>query len=626
MENMVDEWRAWLPAMPQLLRLGLRAPTLLPAAPNGPDTLLRRAARRFGGRDALLFGERRWTWSDFDSDVDRWAHALKGCGLQAGDSFALLMDNRPSFLLIFHAANRIGAIPALINTSLHSAALAHVLRAVDFKTWIVGSEHLAKLETLDTDAHFPETCVPILVVADEDVAQTARSTGYPVVPPLFSASRDLEKKENVQWLTPSPWGKRVPVRQQHMQDLCCYIYTSGTTGFPKAALIRNQRLAASGTLFGHLMHRVSPGDVIYIPLPLYHTNALGLAWGACLATGATAALRRRFSVTEFWDDVQRYRATSMISIGELCRYLVQAPPHPKERAHRLRVVVGNGAREDVARTFAERFGVETIREFYGSTEGNAFTLNYLGVPGRIGKLRSNSALLRCDPSTGTLLRGADGWCMHCQPGETGLLVGRLSRVIAYDGYTDAEASRKKVIRDVFEAGDQWFNTGDLLQLHAGRWLSFVDRLGDTYRWKGENVSTAEVESLLARAPGVVECIVVGVAIPRTEGRAGLAVLRVTEAFSLSSFESYIHARVPTFQQPTFLRLVTRPLATTGTYKLQKSAWQALSFAPDELTDSVFFQNLGSYVRVDEDLYRRLQMGELSLDSGKDPRRSEGGGE
>lgn len=577
-------------ALPSFARFALGAPTLHPKALNGPDIMLRHAAWRYADRDALRFEARRWTWSAFNQDVERWAAALQALGLKAGDQFALLMDNRPAFLMLYHAANRLGVVPALLNTSLSGPALAHVLQAVELDLVIVGSEHAAKLQDDEVEAS-AAGALPVWVVADDDAPADC------TLPPRFH------------WLTPAPLGARVPLRPQRMGDLSCYIYTSGTTGFPKAALIRNQRVAAAGALFGRIMHRVRAGEVIYIPLPLYHTNALGLAWGACLATGATAALRRRFSVSRFWDDVEHYGVTSFIYIGELCRYLVQAPPHPKERGHGLRSAVGNGARADVSKAFSARFGVPAVREFYGSTEGNAFTLNISGRPGMIGKMRRGQAVLRCDLTTGELERDAKGRAILCKVGETGLFAGKMNDLVAFDGYADPEANQKKVLRNVLRDGDQWFDTSDLVQLHEGKWLSFVDRLGDTYRWKGENVSTAEVESLLARAPSVQECAVLGVPVPHAEGRAGLAVLRVDEGFELSTFCAFLEASVPRFQQPRFFRFVDEAMETTGTYKIKKSLYAELGFAPAAGRSDAYLYARGMAEPIDDALYTALMHGQ-----------------
>lgn len=558
---------------------------LLPFSYGGPDAFVRRNARVHGDRLALRYRQAAWTWSQLHAEIGRWAQALLDAGFRAGDHVALMMDNRPEFLFFFHAANRLGVTPALINTSLQGEALAHVLQEVPNQAIFVGEEHVATMEAL-------APALPMYVIADAE-----------------SGSGPMNSQKHP-WFRPTS-ERSVPFRWQRIGDLCCYIYTSGTTGFPKAALIRSLRIVGAGALFGRLMHRATARSRIYIVLPLYHTNALGLAWGSCLATGAAAVLRRRFSVSQFWDDVADYGVTSFVYIGEICRYLTQAPPHPKERRHRMRVAVGNGARREVAEAFADRFGVEAVREFYGSTEGDAFTLNFEGRPGFIGQMRPLHRVLRADITTGELLRGPDGLAQECAVGEIGLLVSALRNADAFDGYSRREESEKKLLHNVLQEGDVWFNTGDLVRLHARRWLSFEDRMGDTYRWKGENVSTAEVEALLSRYEGVQQVMVFGVALPTTEGRAGMAAMHVADDFDIADFGAWMRTNVPRFQQPRFVRILDEALETTATHKLRKAAYAPLAWREEAGAGCVYMLEGEGFVRMDSALEEKLASGDLS---------------
>lgn len=575
---------------PHLLRFAGDGLSLIPGSYGGPDAFLRRGARIFGDADALLAGDQRWSWRELDAEVDRWARALRARGLREGDAIALMMDNRPEFLFVFHAANRLGVLPALINTSLQGAALAHVLRAVPIRAVIAGEEHLDVVDA---------------VIDDVDAGLRAGGLWY-----VLDADRTAPAPEvsGASCLAPLGGTSRVPLRYQRASDVCCYIYTSGTTGFPKAARVRALRIAGAGALFGRTMHRSVPGDRIYIVLPLYHTNALGLAWGSCLATGAAAVLRRRFSVSSFWDDVHRYDVTSFVYIGEVCRYLTQAPKHPLERSHRLRAAIGNGAREEVARTFSQRFDVPSVREFYGSTEGDAFTLNVEGRPGFIGRMRSSHELLRADLATGELQYNDEGRAIPCEVGEAGLLVSRVRSAERFDGYTDAVATQAKLLRDLLEPGDIWFNTGDLIRLHEEGWLSFVDRVGDTYRWRGENVSTAEVEALLMQDESLVQAIVFGVQVPDQEGRAGMAVLHAGEDFSIEAFGAFVRGEIPRFQQPRFVRVLDEALETTATHKLRKAAYQSMGWSTDGHPGQVYLLDGEGFVLVDSTLEGQLRDG------------------
>jgi len=356
---------------------------------------------------------------------------------------------------------------------------------------------------------------------------------------------------------------------------------------------------------------LDPSETVYVTLPLYHSNAMFAGWSAVLATGACMALRRRFSASRFWSDVRRYDASAFVYIGELCRYLLHQPASPDERRHSVRVATGNGLRPDIWEAFQERFRIPLVREFYGATEGNVALANFVGRPGMVGRLQAGQAVVRCDLATGDVLRGDDGWCHSVEEGETGLLLGRIHRVATFDGYVDEQASRRKIREDVFAKGDRYFDTGDLLTVHADGWLSFADRVGDTFRWKGENVSTNEVAEVLNRAPGVLESNVYGVEVPGTEGRAGMASLRCDTSFSLEALNDRVIEQLPVYQRPYFLRLQSE-MRVTGTFKHQKTDYRREGFDPARTQDPLFFLDGEKYVPLDAALYRAIVSGEVSL--------------
>jgi acyl-CoA synthetase (AMP-forming)/AMP-acid ligase II len=334
--------------------------------------------------------------------------------------------------------------------------------------------------------------------------------------------------------------------------------------------------------------------------------------GASLATGACLAMRRRFSASVFWSDVVRFEATAFVYIGELCRYLLLQPERAEERAHRVRVATGNGLRPDIWASFQQRFRVPLIREFYGATEGNAPLVNVAGRPGMVGRLQTGQALVRCNLETGEIVRNAEGRCERVGPGETGLLLGRISGVTSYDGYLDAEATRKKIVEGVFKPGDRWFDTGDLLTLHEHGWLSFADRVGDTFRWKGENVSTNEVAEILNGAPGVLESNVFGVRVPGADGRAGMACLRVDGAFSLEDFGAFVRERLPVYQRPYFVRLLEGEMRVTGTFKHQKADYRREGYDPSVVSDPLWFLDGERYVPLDAALSEAIAAGRVTL--------------
>jgi acyl-CoA synthetase (AMP-forming)/AMP-acid ligase II len=565
---------------------------LRPSAPWNASRLLAARAQEDPEDTGLLYLDRRMSWGELDRAVDRAASALQQAGIGPGDVVALLMDNRPEFLLAVTALSRLRAVAALVNTNATGRALEHAIAAVSPKLVLVGAEHAEAL--LAALPAFPQLGPgAVLAWGDE---------GVPVPPELADFEARLEAAGD------APADVGAPRADECM----CYIYTSGTTGYPKAAVIRNSRWLIAGALFGASILELGPGDVVYITLPLYHSNAMFGGWGAALTTGAGMALRRKFSASRFWSDVEHFDASAFVYIGELCRYLLNQPERPEERAHRLRVITGNGLRPDIWERFQERFGVPLIREFYGATEGNAPMVNVLGRPGMVGRLQPSQAVVRCDLETGVVLRRPGGRCERIRAGETGLLLGRIGRVTSYDGYVDPEATRRKILPHVFRAGDRWFDTGDLVTLHQDGWISFADRVGDTYRWKGENVSTNEVAEILNGARGVLESNVFGVQVPGAEGRAGMACLRCGDAFSLPEFTAYVLERLPVYERPYFLRLLGDEMRVTGTFKHQKTDYRREGYDPGKIPDPLFFLDGERYVPLDAELHAALREGRVAL--------------
>lgn len=575
-------------------RLTRSARYLMPRSKVSVATLLEERVRSGPNDLALAWQDERFTWTAFDEQSRRYADFFAREGVKKDDVVAIVMENRPDFVFAVMGLSRLGATASLINTNLVGRALVHALSVCQATRILAGAERLESIEQIADQIDAVDLEKQLFVRSDEDGA--VRTTRRVIDGDLAAADPARAPRD------PAP----------SIQDVFCYIYTSGTTGLPKAAIIRNSRMLLANVSFGHLMHRAGPGDVIYVPLPLYHSNAMFLGFGAALATGAGMALRRKFSASGFWDDVRRYDATSFIYIGELCRYLLNKPVQPGERNHKLRVGVGNGMRSDVWVPFQERFGVPVIREFYGATEGNAPIINLEGRPGMIGKLRAGQAVIRCDATTGDPLRGADGRCARIASGEVGLLVARINAVTSFDGYVDRSATEKKILEDVFKPGDRWFDSGDLLELHDGGWLSFADRAGDTFRWKGENVSTNEVADILDAAAGVSEANVYGVEIPGSDGRAGMAAIKADEGFDIDAFAQHVERELAAYQRPLFLRLLEGEMNITGTFKHQKVEYREQGWDLARVVDPIFALVGGRYLRLDAALASQIGAQETIL--------------
>ena len=494
------------------------------------------------------------------------------------------MDNCPDFLMLLLAAHRIGAIAALINTTVTGEGLKHVVTIVDAKAVVLGASHIDKF-----NSSMPESELQALnIYAIEDSQK---------IPNEYV---DINEQ--------SKGFKDVKSHNLKIKDVGMYIYTSGTTGLPKAALITNGRAVKTsyaGQFFGF---RAKQKDILYLTLPLYHATGLLWSWAGCLRGGATTVIKEKFSASEFWPDVRKHKVTMFGYVGELCRYLMNVEPNKDDKSHNLRVISGNGLRPDIWEKFQSRFGIPSIRELYGATEGVGALVNTHGRPGMVGRYMRGSLVIKCDQETGEPIRNDQGYCESVGVGETGLFISALSKIATFEGYLDKQASNKKIMSDVFEKGDLWFNSGDLLIRHENNWLSFADRVGDTYRWKSENVSTMEVAAIVNKYDQVLDSNVYGVEVKSAEGRAGMALLSVTDEFNFNEFSEHIEKNLNAFQLPYFLR-ITETMKTTGTFKHQKEDLKKQGFDPELIEDKLYFYQKGNYIEMNNELYNRIQSGE-----------------
>jgi len=524
---------------------------------------------------AWRFEGHQMTYREMDALANRIANWAVGRGLKAGDAVALFMENRPEYVAVWYGLSKIGVVTGLINHNLADESLAHCINIIDAKLVITGEAQDDAIVSAE-----PHLC------GDPAVFSLGGSTGENLTAALADASDARPTREARKGLL--------------AKDLCLYVYTSGTTGLPKAAKLSHARTRAMMRSFvapcGITQH-----DRIYITLPLYHGTGGLCAVGQALMTGATIVLRRRFSASHFWDDAADEEVTSIVYIGELCRYLVNSPPHPRERDHLIRTGFGNGLRPDIWQTFMDRFDIPKLCEFYGSTEGNVSFVNLDGTVGAVGRIPPylekrafrNIAFVRFDVVEEAPVRDGNGFCIRTAPGETGEAIGRVGKGVRtrFDGYNDEKASKKKILRDVFEVGDMWFRTGDLMKKDAEGYVYFVDRIGDTFRWKGENVSTGEVAECLARAPGITTANVYGVTVPGADGRAGMAAVTTEGDVDFEGLHAWLTAHLPAYAIPLFLR-VQKEAATTGTFKYRKVDLVEDGFDPGRIDDPLWYASPG----------------------------------
>jgi fatty-acyl-CoA synthase len=564
-------------------------PWLLRAREGHDESLVRvlaENAKKEPDALALEMDDEQVTWSELDDKTSRVAHLLASHGVRPGDVVALMAENSPSYLAVLFGISRLGATASLVNYHLEGTPLAHAFRSSNARVAVVQQSFV-------------------------DAVRAERDTG---IERLVSFDRG-ELEEQLPRMPASPLPRpRVDAGSDFV-----YIFTSGTTGLPKPCKVTHARALLAGAGFGQLLFEFQPGDKLYSVLPLYHSSALLIGMGSCLLTRTPLALRRNFSARWFWSDVQRYRATAMLYIGELCRYLVNTPPSDLEQNNSIRVAVGNGLRADVWEEFARRFDIPAIREFYSATEAPGIIANLTGKVGSVGHvpLRRLGALrlARFDVDRDELMRDANGRCIECGPDEVGELLIRLkdkprSALGEFRGYTDAEATRKKVLADVFKQGDRYFRSGDLMRFDENDYFYFVDRIGDTYRWKGENVSTAEVAEVVGRAPGVRCATVSSVIVPNMEGQAGLAALEVDGDFDRRGFWETAQG-LPSYAQPRFVRILPH-LSTTGTFKIQKMQLRAEGLDPRSVSDPLYLRSDDGYVALTPELWQDVVEGRLRL--------------
>jgi fatty-acyl-CoA synthase len=580
-------------SMTRLLR---RVGKIKPDSPNTLADIIEGWAAKRPNNVAIWFEDKRYTYKEYDAHANRYARWAQSLGLKKGDAVALLMENRPEYLFAWTGLVKIGVTVALINTNLRERALAHSLA-------ISGAKHLVMgAELADNYAS---------AIDDMQERLQVWTTGG-----LVQGTENLDAALAKQSDAPLPKDVRKGLTAG---DKCFYIYTSGTTGLPKAANMSHLRIQTMMHSFASAM-KSTERDRMYVVLPLYHSAGGVCAIGSTLTVGGSVIIRRKFSATQFWDDCRKYGATQFEYIGELCRYLLNSPPHPLERKHKLRVVMGNGLRPEIWPAFKARFKIPRIIEFYGATEGNVALVNLDGVVGSVGRIPNymrntlKTRLVLFDVEHEQPVRGADGFCIECKPDEVGEAIGMIDEERGrFEGYSKGTETEKKILRDVFAKGDAWFRTGDLLRRDALGYYFFVDRIGDTFRWKGENVATSEVAEAISVYPGIKEANVYGVKVPGTDGRAGMAALVTESALDLAKFKEHLGKNLPAYARPIFLRMQGE-IEITGTFKHRKVELVKEGYDPRAVKDPLFFLDpvTGNYVALTPELYDRILAGEIRL--------------
>jgi fatty-acyl-CoA synthase len=579
----------------------LRALALVGQIDRNPDRVLPQVVEEQAlerpAAAALLSDEARLTYADLAGLMRRYGRFALAQGLAKGDVVALMAHNHPGYMAAWLGLTSVGVVVALVNTNLRGEALAHCLATVS----------------------------PRLVIASEELAGPAREAAAqaPGAPKVWLLGPGEDRIGAALQSLPDRPLALDERRGVTVRDPALLIYTSGTTGLPKAAWVSHRRVMSWSCWFAGLLD-LSPADRLYDCLPMYHSVGGVVATGALVVRGGSVVIARKFSAGRFWDEVVRWECTLFQYIGELCRYLVRAAPNPNEQRHRLRLACGNGLSGAIWRDFQARFALPRIVEFYAATEGNFSLFNLEGEPGAIGRLpgfmahRFPVAIVAFDPDAGAPRRGADGRCIRCARGEAGEAIGRISTAGGdpahrFEGYTSATETEHKVLRDVFEPGDAWLRTGDLMRIDEHGFFRFVDRVGDTFRWKGENVSAAEVAGVVEACPGIEAAAVYGVEVPHADGRAGMTAVVTNAKFELGVLRARLAEALPGYARPLFVRIVAA-LPTTETFKKATHRLATEGFDPAQIQDPLYIDDPagGGYAPLTPEIFEHIARGELRL--------------
>ncbi|KAM9273441.1 long-chain fatty acid transport protein 5 [Morus bassanus] len=600
--HLVPFFWADLVAFAGLVRSSIRCRRRLNRRP--PITLLdvfQEHARRRPRWPLLRFQDEVYTYEDMERQSNRAARVLsRHLGLQPGQTVAVFLPNEPTYVWTWLALAKLGCIMACLNCNVRGRALQHALAAARATLVLASPELQATVEEV----------LPALQHDGIRVFYLSATSPTPDVEALLPAIEAASDE-------PLPAHHRASITAD---SKAIYIYTSGTTGLPKAAVITEMKLMMVANL-GRLCG-LRPDDVIYTTLPLYHSAGLLIGVGGCFEVGATCVLRAKFSASQFWDDCRRYNVSVIQYVGELMRYLCNTPKRANDREHGVRLALGNGLRAEVWKEFLQRFGPISIWEFYGATEGNAGFINYTGKIGAVGRANvfvksfAPFELIKYNVEEDEPIRDKRGLCIRARPGETGLLVIKITKNTPFHGYAgDSQKTERKVLRNVLVKGDIFFNSGDLLMIDHERFVYFQDRVGDTFRWKGENVATTEVEATLAMVDFIEEVNVYGVSVPGCEGRCGMAAIRLKAGanFKGENLYAFTGDTLPSYAAPRFVR-IQDALEITGTFKQCKGNLVKEGFDPNVIKDPLFFRDdkKKSYVPLNPDIYAAIQDMKLNL--------------
>lgn len=547
--------------------------------------------QKFPKQPCIYYLDRKWTYHEFDEWCNRLANHFVAIGIKKGDVVAVLLENRPELLAVSMALSKIGGIAALLNTAQRNKPLVHSIHLANPKLLLIDSNLIDSYNEIKNTLNFPSNLV--FSIADELKRTSSQLKAFDIKSFQYS-----NQKTNYQ---PKIFAK----------DPAMYIYTSGTTGLPKASIISHGRWLKGYSAFGLTSLRLNQNDVLYVPLPFFHATAMVVCWSSVVAGGASIVLKNKFSVTDFWKDIHKYQVTGFGYVGEMCKYLLNTPENPLEKNSTLKKMIGNGLRPDIWQKFKQRFNIEQVAEFYASSEGNIAFFNVFNLDQTMGFSITSYAIVKYDIEKGEPKLDKKGFMQKVKTNGVGLLIGEINERYPYDGYTEKSKTEQTILRNVFTKGDAWFNTNDLVRDMGFGHTQFVDRLGDTFRWKGENVSTQEVEGIINLIENVEESVVYGVEIPGCNGRAGMAkiILKENKTLDLDNLYRLLSNELPTYAVPIFVR-IARDADITSTFKHQKSALKKENFDINIIKDEVYVLKNKQYILLDRNFHEEISKGDI----------------
>ncbi len=567
-------------------------------APISIGHILEKNAVIYKDKTAILYEDLTYTHFEFNGLVNRYAHVFAANGIKKGTVAVVFLENRLETLVLISALAKLGAVASLINANQKGAVLKHSIETDQGDYFIIGEERVADFEAIRPELNNLEKAT--FFGLKNNGAQLISSDYLPLTSLIKSASTE-----------------NLPITQTiTLGDRFANVFTSGTTGMPKASIQTHKKWYLCYHWYGQVNMGINSDDVFYVPIPFFHTNAMIVAWPSAASGGAALAIRRKLSISSFWKDVAKFNVSAFIYIGEICRYLMNKPPAETDTMHRIQKVVGNGLRPDIWKAFKKRFNIPQVYELYGASDGIVSYTNVFNLDCTVGLCRSEYAIVKYDVDNDMPYRNEQGFMEKVTTGNAGLLLGQITETAPFPGYVNKAQNEEKIFRNVLVTGDEWFNTGDLIRDLGFHHAQFVDRLGDTFRWKGENVSTAELEAILNQFPQVAHSAVYGVSLPKIDGKAGMATINNAlplGKFDFQQFTTNIKKALPSYAVPIFLRFVF-DFEKTATHKIKKSVLKKEGIYPqnDENLIYVLLPKAAIYTKMTPEIAKAIEQGAINF--------------